>query len=151
MYDILQLNQKTVTELKEIAKELDIKKYQKLKKEDLVYTILDQQAIKPGTKVVEKKVTNSKPKAEKKDLELNFDKKEESKKEDSKKVEEKKDEEKKVAYPKKPASERVIRPQIENKTPKKETNSVDKPAVDSKSKESDKQAQVQTAAESRFS
>ena len=34
MYDILQLNQKTVADLKEIAKELDIKKYQKLKKED---------------------------------------------------------------------------------------------------------------------
>lgn len=47
MYDILELNQKTVIELKEIAKELDIKKFNKLKKEELVYQILDQQAIQP--------------------------------------------------------------------------------------------------------
>jgi len=47
MYDILELNQKTVIELKEIAKELDIKKSNKLKKEELVYQILDQQAIQP--------------------------------------------------------------------------------------------------------
>ncbi len=147
MYDILQLNQKTVTELKEIAKELDIKKYQKLKKEDLVYTILDQQAIKPGSKVAEKKVTAPKPKAENKDLELNFDKKEVSKKVDSKNVEAKKDdsikeEEKKVAYPKKPASERVIRPQIENKTPQKESNSNEKNTTDSKPKETEKAEQA---------
>ncbi len=47
MYDILELNQKTVIDLKEIAKELDIKKFNKLKKEELVYQILDQQAIQP--------------------------------------------------------------------------------------------------------
>ena len=47
MYDILQLNQKTVIELKEIAKQLEVKKFQKLKKEELVYQILDQQAVKP--------------------------------------------------------------------------------------------------------
>ena len=47
MYDILQLNQKTVVELKEIAKQLEVKKFQKLKKEELVYQILDQQAVKP--------------------------------------------------------------------------------------------------------
>jgi transcription termination factor Rho len=152
MYDILQLNQKTVTELKDIAKELDIKKYQKLKKEDLVYTILDQQAIKPVEKLAEKKANPSKPKTEKKDLELNFDKKEDSKKEETKRVEAKKDdsnnedskkeEEKKVAYPKKPASERVIRPQIENKTPQKASNSNEKETVDSKPKESEKPAQA---------
>lgn len=47
MYDIIELNKKLVNELRDIAKELDIKKVDKLKKEDLVYQILDQQAINP--------------------------------------------------------------------------------------------------------
>jgi transcription termination factor Rho len=47
MYDIIELNKKLVNELRDIAKELDIKKADKLKKEDLVYQILDQQAIAP--------------------------------------------------------------------------------------------------------
>ncbi len=45
MYDILELNKKLVSELREIAKELDIKKVESLKKQDLIYKILDQQAI----------------------------------------------------------------------------------------------------------
>ena len=58
MYDILELNQKTVIDLKEIAKELDIKKFNKLKKEELVYQILDQQAIQPLKKeITSKKAT----------------------------------------------------------------------------------------------
>ncbi|MGB0888476.1 MAG: transcription termination factor Rho, partial [Vicingaceae bacterium] len=47
MYDIIELNKKLVGELREIAKGLEIKKTDKLKKEDLVYQILDQQAINP--------------------------------------------------------------------------------------------------------
>lgn len=47
MYDILELNSKKVAELREIAKELEIKKADKLKKQDLIYKILDEQAIKP--------------------------------------------------------------------------------------------------------
>lgn len=45
MYDILELNKKLLPELKEIAKELNIKKAEALKKQDLIYRILDQQAI----------------------------------------------------------------------------------------------------------
>tara|TARA_R110001583_G_scaffold25760_6_gene93105 strand:+ start:17611 stop:19386 length:1776 start_codon:yes stop_codon:yes gene_type:complete len=45
MYDILELNKKLVPELKEIAKELNIKKIESFKKQDLIYKILDQQAI----------------------------------------------------------------------------------------------------------
>jgi transcription termination factor Rho len=45
MYDILELNKKLVSELKDIAKQLKIKKIDSLKKEDLIYKILDQQAI----------------------------------------------------------------------------------------------------------
>ncbi|MCB0380838.1 MAG: Rho termination factor N-terminal domain-containing protein, partial [Flavobacteriales bacterium] len=48
MYDIIELNKKLVNELRDIAKELDVKKFDKLKKEELVYQILDQQALKPA-------------------------------------------------------------------------------------------------------
>ncbi len=45
MYDILELSKKLLPELKEIAKELNIKKPESLKKQDLIYKILDQQAL----------------------------------------------------------------------------------------------------------
>jgi len=45
MYDILELNNKLLTELRDIAKELKIKRVESYKKQDLVYQILDQQAI----------------------------------------------------------------------------------------------------------
>ena len=44
MIDIHTLNKKLLAELKEIAKELGVPRYQKLKKKDLVYQILDIQA-----------------------------------------------------------------------------------------------------------
>jgi transcription termination factor Rho len=45
MYDILELSKMLVPELREIAKQLNIKKAETLKKQDLIYKILDQQAI----------------------------------------------------------------------------------------------------------
>ncbi|MBI3502734.1 MAG: transcription termination factor Rho [Bacteroidetes bacterium] len=48
MYDIIELNSKALNELKEIAKELNILKFETLKKQDLIYEILDQQAINPS-------------------------------------------------------------------------------------------------------
>lgn len=47
MFDILQLNEKLLPELKEIAKKLQIDNYENLKKQDLVYKILDHQALNP--------------------------------------------------------------------------------------------------------
>ena len=47
MYDIIELNEKLVGDLKEIAKGLNISKYEKLKKQDLIYQILDAQALNP--------------------------------------------------------------------------------------------------------
>ena len=52
MYNIIQLNDKDLSELQVIAKELGIKKTDSLKKEDLVYQILDEQAIAGATKKV---------------------------------------------------------------------------------------------------
>jgi len=45
MYDILELSKKLLPELKDIAKELKVKKAETLKKQDLIYKILDHQAI----------------------------------------------------------------------------------------------------------
>ncbi|GAB1454302.1 transcription termination factor Rho [Draconibacterium sp.] len=50
MYDILELNKKLVPELREIAKDLNIKRVESLKKQDLVYKILDTQAIQEAGK-----------------------------------------------------------------------------------------------------
>ena len=52
MYNIIQLNDKNLSELQVIAKELGIKKADSYKKEDLVYKILDEQAIVGTTKKV---------------------------------------------------------------------------------------------------
>jgi transcription termination factor Rho len=56
MYDILELSKKLLPELREIAKELKIKRAETLKKQDLVYKILDQQAIEATEdKIAQKK------------------------------------------------------------------------------------------------
>lgn len=60
MYDILELNDKKLEELKDIAKELNVKKITGLKKQDLIYKILDEQAINPVKKEVDS-VQNEKP------------------------------------------------------------------------------------------
>ncbi len=67
MYDIIELNNKLVGELREIAKELEIPKIDKLLKQDLIYKILDQQALNPSKVTKEKKndgVETSEPEAE---------------------------------------------------------------------------------------
>lgn len=79
MYDILQLNEMLVPELKDVAEKLKVKNYEKLTKQDLIYKILDQQAIHPelsgGSPVSEEKPKRApaargrKPKADKEDAE----------------------------------------------------------------------------------
>ena len=62
MYDILELNKKLLPELKEIAKQLDIKRADVLRKQDLIYKILDQQAIVANdSKKTEKKQGSESP------------------------------------------------------------------------------------------
>jgi transcription termination factor Rho len=55
MYDILELSKKLVPELRDIAKELKIEKSESLKKQDLIYKILDHQAIE-GIEGIESKL-----------------------------------------------------------------------------------------------
>ena len=54
MYNIIQLNDKSLPELQVIAKELGIKHAESKKKEDLVYMILDEQAIAGAAKKASK-------------------------------------------------------------------------------------------------
>ncbi|MDR3287714.1 MAG: transcription termination factor Rho [Prevotellaceae bacterium] len=60
MYDILVLNKKTQDELFEIAKTLNLKKFQTLTKEDLIYRILDEQAIQAIPNKSDEKTDNNK-------------------------------------------------------------------------------------------
>ncbi len=50
MYDIIELNGKLVGELRDIAKQMNIPKFEALKKQELIYKILDLQAITPSSK-----------------------------------------------------------------------------------------------------
>jgi transcription termination factor Rho len=61
MYDILELSNKLLPELREIARKLKIKRSESLKKQDLIYKILDQQAIEANEndKITEPQTTNN--------------------------------------------------------------------------------------------
>ncbi|MEM9858375.1 MAG: transcription termination factor Rho [Bacteroidota bacterium] len=55
MYNKEELNVRLLSELKEIAEELGLKNYKRLSKEDLIYKILDQQAVLPEKDLPKKK------------------------------------------------------------------------------------------------
>src|SRR5690606_30122862 len=55
MYNIEELKIRLLSELKEIAEEMGVKNFKTLKKDDLVYAILDQQAITPDKALPKKK------------------------------------------------------------------------------------------------
>lgn len=62
MYDILELNDKLVSELKEIARLMKIENYDELRKQELVYKILDQQALNPqATNSIKESLTDKFP------------------------------------------------------------------------------------------
>lgn len=51
MHDIIDLNKKLLVELRNIAKELDVKRVETHKKQELIYAILDAQAVKASEKI----------------------------------------------------------------------------------------------------
>jgi transcription termination factor Rho len=61
MYDILELSKKLVPELRDIAKALKINKAETLKKQDLIYKILDQQVIETADPLTSSKKDDEKP------------------------------------------------------------------------------------------
>lgn len=69
MYDILELNDKLLADLRQIAKTLNIKRVESYKKQELIYKILDQQALvtAPPAPVAEVPVQEAETPAEKRD------------------------------------------------------------------------------------
>ncbi|UOQ65403.1 Rho termination factor N-terminal domain-containing protein [Hymenobacter volaticus] len=51
MYTIEELKDRLLSDLKEIAEELNVGNFKKLSKQDLIYKILDQQAVIPADKL----------------------------------------------------------------------------------------------------
>ncbi|OJW68421.1 MAG: transcription termination factor Rho [Candidatus Amoebophilus sp. 36-38] len=60
MYTINELGSLLLSELKEIAEALGIKNYKKLDKQDLIYKILDRQALIPESELPKKKILTDK-------------------------------------------------------------------------------------------
>ena len=54
MYDIIELNNKPIEELKDIARGLKVPKFDSLSKQELVYQILDFQALNPSKEMLER-------------------------------------------------------------------------------------------------
>lgn len=62
MYDIIELSNKSMEELRSIAEALGIKKLSTYAKNDLIYQILDVQAESGASLAPEKHIPKSKPK-----------------------------------------------------------------------------------------
>ena len=58
MYKLEELNDSKVSDLRDIAKKLEIKNYEKLKKIELAYAILDYQAEQNNSKITDEKATD---------------------------------------------------------------------------------------------
>ena len=59
MYDIISLDGKELSEIKEIARQLNIPKFDKLSKQELIYKILDFQALNPSREILEEEKKSS--------------------------------------------------------------------------------------------
>ncbi|MCC3159091.1 Rho termination factor N-terminal domain-containing protein, partial [Hymenobacter sp. 15J16-1T3B] len=61
MYTIDELKDRLLSELKEIAESLNVGNFRRLSKQDLIYKILDQQAVTPLDKLPAKLATDGEP------------------------------------------------------------------------------------------
>ena len=129
MLDILQLNDMLVPDLKDLAEKLGLKAYKRLSKQDLIYKILDHQAIngKAPVEEEEKKPAKRAPRAKK----AAPAKKQEEKKETAPKPEAKKEAPAKKAAPAKkeepkkeeaPKAEKTEQPQAKAEDSKEAQN-----------------------------
>ncbi len=62
MYDIIALNGKSLPELQDIAREMKIEDPEDLRRQDLIYRILDNQALQPLKEIPKKNITPAPPK-----------------------------------------------------------------------------------------
>ncbi|GAB3657369.1 hypothetical protein GCM10028791_29850 [Echinicola sediminis] len=129
MYNIEELKIRLLSELKEIAEELGVKNYKSLKKDDLIYAILDQQAITPEKALPKKKP--SKAETEKAETEVEVAKEEkpqdEKEKVAVKPAEEKKESKSKFKRQNVAESKKEASPKAESKpTPKEKEKEKEK-------------------------
>ena len=161
MYDIISLNSKDLSEIREIAKSMNIPKVEKLEKQDLIYKILDHQALNPSQEVLaseKKEVKRGRGRPRKvgrpKKEEPKVEKKEEIKSEVQKPEAQKdttvvKEPEKKTdsvapKSPKKGRSRKVGRPPKDEKAAEnhpKDASSSEKPVARSENRESENKDQ----------
>jgi len=139
MYDIIELNSKKVSDLKEIAKKLNLRKYDKLVKQEIIYKILDHQALNPPQEVIEKekKEADNKLRAKRKRIQKKsrvIEPRKSSQKNPkltSQKTQDKsedKPEDKKVLH-KKPSVKIILKPKF-----KKESDTISKPKFEKEEK-----------------
>jgi transcription termination factor Rho len=125
MYDIAQLRSKKVADLREIATELKITKTDKLKKDELVYKILDEQAIVSAAEVSKPKPKRAR--APQKEKLASSDKKTTAK---APVVKEEKSDDKKIDKPSKPRPPKAQNQRKENVKPEAKDNKSEKESSD---------------------
>ena len=121
MYDILQLNEMLVPELKEVAENLELKSYKRLSKQDLIYKILDHQAVVGGSESSEpKEKAEAKPKPKpkpvkaKKETKPREPRKPKAEKKEAKETVTEEKAEKETAKPAAPAQDKARAPRKDN-------------------------------------
>ncbi len=117
MYDILELNKKLVPELREIAKELNIKRVESYKKQDLVYKILDTQAVQEAENKEKKNAQNEQPAKEDRSFKNLLRKKPETREQ-----EDRQDDERRNRRPRRDRVEPVLKREKVKVTSKKPSN-----------------------------
>jgi len=132
MYDILTLNDMLVSELRDLAEKINLTDYKDLKKQDLIYKILEHQAVTTPAPKPEAKKRGRKPKAESKEASPEAKAEEPKKRGRKPKAEEPKAEEEKVEKedPKKNSRKPVKAQADSNKEEKPENKERNNPRED---------------------
>jgi len=116
-YNILELNDKQLPELQTVAKELGIKRISTFRKEELIYRILDEQAITVAGKQTEKENAKTERKQRPKRIRKPKVQKETIEKTETKEPIDKKDKETKPEK-KAPKKHKTIKKKVSSETPK---------------------------------
>lgn len=138
MYNIDDLNIRLLSELRDISEGLGMKNYKKLPKKDLIYAILEHQAIMPDSEIQKVKDKVSAEKSEKKATEKPAPKKQERKSAKSEKAPAK-------AEAKEESGEAEAKPQPKKRARKRENvTDVKQPVAEESKKTDDNKAEVKS-------
>lgn len=146
MYDILQLNEMLVPELKEIAEQLELKGYKRLSKQDLIYKILDHQAVSGAEQKPDNKAAEAPAKQEKKEE----NKKEDKAKKPTSRRRRKSDEENKTKTPDRNRNENREKKEVAAEAPQAKKEEEEKPARNENREKKQKHNEPEKKPEKRF-